>query len=70
MKHPASLMDFSSDYETRRKRLEQNPGALEQIKHAIRLNKALDYLVSKAVLQENEPRSVMDTLPDFMKPEE
>jgi len=69
MNHPVSLLDFTSVYETRRKRLEQSPGALEQIKHSIRLNKALDYLVSQAVLQEKEPQSIMDTMPDFMKPE-
>jgi len=69
MKYPLSLLDFTSDYEARRKRVEQTPGALDQIKHAIRVDKALDYVISKAVLQEKEPQSIMDSMPEYLKPE-
>lgn len=66
-KQPGSFMDLTADYEKRRKQLEEMPGALEQMKHAIRLEKAAAYVVSKAILHENQPVRIMDELPEYMK---
>jgi len=67
LKQPGSVMELGMDYETRRKNIEAMPGALDQIKHSIRLEKAMDYVVSKAVLSENKPVSITDELPEYMK---
>lgn len=66
-KQPSLFMDFSTDYETRRKRLEEMPGALDQLIHSVRLEKATDYLVSKAILQQKQPAKILDVLPEYMK---
>lgn len=66
-KQPGSFSDLSIDYETRRKRITETPGALDQIKHLIRIDKATNYIVSKAILRENAPMNIMDSLPDYMK---
>lgn len=63
-KQSSSILDMSLSYEDRRKKLESMPGALEQMQHAIRLNKAADHVVSKAVLQQNEPLRLLDPLPE------
>lgn len=54
-----SIMDMGLSYEQRRKRIEETPGALEQLEHAIRLEKATDYIVSKAIVSEGEPQRVL-----------
>ncbi|NLI91334.1 MAG: hypothetical protein GX434_03775 [Peptococcaceae bacterium] len=66
-KRPGSIMDFIADYETQRKHIDEMPGALDQIKHSIRLEKAADYIVGKAVLYENKPTNIMNELPEYMK---
>jgi trigger factor len=65
-KQPGSFMDFTTDYETRRKRIEEMPGALEQIKHAIRLEKTTDYIVTKAILHERNTINIMDEFPEYL----
>lgn len=65
--HPNSFIDFNGDYEISRKRIEEIPGALDQIKHSIRMEKALDYVVANAKLHENKPTKIMDELPEYMK---
>ncbi|UWG97098.1 hypothetical protein LPY66_19870 [Dehalobacter sp. DCM] len=64
---PGSFNELALDYETRRKRIEETPGALDQIKHLIRLDKATDYIISKAILHEDQPIRVIDSLPEYMK---
>lgn len=66
-KQPGSFADFTLDYEARRKRINETPGALDQLKHLIRLEKATDYVVGKAIFSENKPCNVMDALPEYMK---
>jgi len=62
-----SIQDMGLGYEARRKKLEATPGALEQLQHAIRLKKAADHIISKAVLQERAPVRILDQLPEYMK---
>lgn len=66
-KQPGLLMDPSADYEKYRKRIEEMPGALDQIIHSIRLEKVNDYIVAKAILHQNKPTNIMDELPEYMK---
>ena len=66
-KQPGSFMDFAADYETRRKRIDEMPGALEQIKHAIRIEKVADYIVTKTIFHEDKATTVLDELPEHMK---
>jgi FKBP-type peptidyl-prolyl cis-trans isomerase (trigger factor) len=55
-----SIMDMALDFESRRKRLDETPGAKEQLVHSIRLKKATDYIVDKAILSEREPVCILD----------
>lgn len=55
-----SIMDMALDFETRLKRMEETPGAKEQLIHSIRLKKATDYIVDKAILTEGEPVRILD----------
>ncbi len=67
LKQPGSFMEPVIDYETRRKRIDEIPGALDQIVHAIRVEKASNYIVAKAVLHESEPMNIMTEIPEYMK---
>jgi len=67
MKQEGSIMDVGVSYEARRKRVDETPGAMEQLQHAIRLEKATDYILSKAVLTEEEPVRILDQLPENLK---
>ncbi|PLY03211.1 MAG: hypothetical protein C0622_04700 [Desulfuromonas sp.] len=62
MAQDASIMDVGSSYEARRKRIDEMPGALEQFKHIIRLEKATEYVIAKADLQEGEPIAILDVM--------
>ena len=66
-KQENSIMEVGMSYADRRKRIEETPGALEQLTHAIRLEKAVDFIVRKAVLTETEPMRILDQLPEHMK---
>lgn len=66
-KQQGLFMDSANDYETRRKRINETPGALDQIKQSIRLEKVMQYIVSKSILHENLPKSIRDELPESMK---
>lgn len=66
-KQTASFIELTADYETRRRRIEEIPGALDQIKHSIRLEKAADYIVAKAILHESKPANIMDEFPGYLK---
>lgn len=59
-KQMGSIMNPNADYEAYRADIEKNPGMLDQLRHAVRLEKATDYLVSKAVFSEGEPKGIMD----------
>ena len=67
LKQENSIMDMGLSYEDRRKKLADMPGALEQLQQAIRLDKAADYIINKAVLQESAPVRILDQLPEYMK---
>ncbi len=67
MKQDSSIMEVGKKYEDRRKRLDETPGALEQLEHAIRLEKAMDYVLAKAELSEGEPVRILDQLPEYLK---
>ena len=67
MKQDGSVMEVGMSYEDRRKRVDETPGALEQLQHAIGLEKAMDYVLSKAELSELEPVRILDQLPDHLK---
>ena len=54
-----SIMDMALDFDARRKRLEETPGAKEQLVHLIRLGKAADFIVDKAILSEEQPVRVL-----------
>lgn len=62
-----SIMDVGLGYEQKRQQLENTPGAMEQLEHGIRIEKASNYIVSKAVLTETEPLRVLDQIPDALK---
>ncbi|HHV65588.1 MAG TPA: hypothetical protein GXX46_11065 [Peptococcaceae bacterium] len=66
-KQPGLFMDLSFDYETQRKKLESMPGALDRLRQSILMEKATDYIISKAVLHENEPQNVLASLPEYLK---
>lgn len=66
-KQPGSFLDLTADYETRRRHIDAMPGALDRIKHSIRLEKVTDYIVAKAILRQNKPTHIMDELPEYMK---
>jgi FKBP-type peptidyl-prolyl cis-trans isomerase (trigger factor) len=66
-KQPDSFMDFTADYEIRRKRIDALPGALDKIGFLIRLEKTTDYIVAKAIIHENKPTNITDSLPEYMK---
>ena len=53
-------MDMALNFDARRKRLEETPGAKEQLIHSIRLTKATDYIIDKATLSEGEPVRVLE----------
>lgn len=53
-------MDFMTDYEQRLKRIDETPGALDQIKNSIKAEKVTDYIVSKAILHENKPMTIIE----------
>lgn len=55
-----SIMDMTLDFDARRKRLEETPGAKEQLVHSIRVSKATDYIIDKAILNKEEPVRIMD----------
>ncbi|WP_321365378.1 trigger factor [uncultured Desulfuromusa sp.] len=55
-----SIMDMALDFDARLKRLEETPGAKEQLVHTIRLEKATDYIIDKAVLNAEEPVRVLE----------
>jgi len=55
-----SIMDMALDFDARRKRLEETPGAKEQLIHSIRVSKATDYIIDKAILSEEAPVRVLD----------
>ena len=55
-----SIMEMALDFDTRLTRLEETPGAKEQLVHTIRLAKATDYIIDKAVLSEEEPVRVLE----------
>lgn len=55
-----SIMDMALDFESRRKRLDETPGAKEQLIHSIRLRKATDHIVEKATLSTMEPVRILD----------
>lgn len=55
-----SIMDMALDFESRLKRLEETPGAKEQLVHTIRLGKATDYIIDKAILSKEEPVRILD----------
>ncbi len=63
MKRNSSIMDFNQGYEERLKRLSETPGALEQLQHSIRLEKATAYVVAKAKLTKSATLNVLDQLP-------
>ncbi len=67
MKQDSSIMEVGKKYEDRRKRIDETPGALEQLQHAIRLEKSMDYILSKAELIAGEPVRILDQLPEYMK---
>ena len=67
LKQENSIMDMGLNYEDRRKKLADMPGALDQLQQAIRLEKAADYIINKAVLQESAPVRILDQLPESMK---
>ena len=67
LKHQNSFKGFATDYESQRKELEKNHGAMDQLKHAILLEKAANYVVSKAVLRKDEPSRVMDQVPEYLR---
>lgn len=54
-----SIMDMALDFDARLKRLEATPGAKEQLVHSIRVSKATDYIIDKAILSEEEPVRVL-----------
>jgi len=58
-----SIMDMALNFDARRKRLEETPGAKEQLVHSLRLGKATDYIIGKAILSEDEPVRVLDEKP-------
>lgn len=60
MQQENSIMDVALDFESRRKRLEETPGAKEQLVHSIRLRKAIDYIIDKAILIKKEPVRVLN----------
>lgn len=66
---PGSFMEIATDYETRRKRIDEIPGALDQLIHSIRLEKVADYIIAKAILHERKPINIMEEMPEYMKPE-
>lgn len=55
-----SIMDMALDFEARRKRLDETPGAKEQLIHSIRLGKATDYIIDKAILNKKDPIRIRD----------
>ncbi|MFA6808041.1 MAG: trigger factor [Eubacteriales bacterium] len=61
------FMDPNVDYETRRKRFDEMPGAIDQIKHNILVEKATAYIVDKAIVHENKPTNIMGEIPEYMK---
>ena len=67
MKQEGSVMEVGMTYEDRRKRVDETPGALEQLQHAIGLEKALDYVMSKAQLAKGKPVRILDQLPEHLK---
>lgn len=66
-KHQNSFQGLVTDYESRRKEMEKNHGAMDQLKHAIRLEKAANYIVSKAIFREGEPVKIMDQIPEYLR---
>lgn len=67
LKQPTPFMSPTLDYEARRKHMDEMPGAIDQMKHAIRMDKALKYVVGKTALTAAEPISIMDDLPPYMQ---
>ncbi len=67
MKQDGSIMDVGVGYDTRRRRVEETPGAMEQLQHAIRLEKAADHVLTTAELAEKDPVSILDQLPEYLK---
>ncbi|WP_434509863.1 trigger factor [Desulfitobacterium sp. AusDCA] len=61
-KQQGAFPDFASGYEERRQRIEKTPGALEQIKYGVRIRKAADYVVDKAILRTTAPAHITDEL--------
>ena len=55
-----SIMDMALDFESRRRRLEETPGAKEQLVHSIRIRKAVDYIMGKAIIKEEKPVRILD----------
>lgn len=48
------------DFDARLKRLEEPPGAKEQLIHSILVSKATDYIIDKAILSEEEPVRILE----------
>ncbi len=61
-KQAGLYMDLSFDYEAQLKKIENIPGGLERLRQSILMEKATDYIISKAVLHENEPQNILAVL--------
>lgn len=58
-----TLRDSDEEYEIFRKHLNGIPGAIEQIKQSIRLEKVLQHIYDKAIFKENDSKRIMTELP-------
>lgn len=65
-KQAGLYMDLSFDYEAQLKKIENIPGGLERLRQSILMEKATDYIISKAVLHENEPQIILAVLPEYL----
>ncbi|NLO97541.1 MAG: hypothetical protein GX091_05675 [Peptococcaceae bacterium] len=61
-KQSDSYLDSITNYEARRKQIDKTPGALDQLKQAIRMEKAAEYILAQAVFHENQSVRVSDEL--------
>lgn len=60
LQQESSIMDIALDFDARRKQLDETPGAKEQLVHSIRVAKAADYIIDKAILTQEEPVRILE----------
>lgn len=62
-----SLPGVTESADEMRRRIDNTPGMREQMERKIRVDKAMAYIVEKSVCRENEPHTILEQVPEYLR---